>query len=148
MNTDWKGPRYSIEFSQEEIRSTTLGRHELAPGWRYVDDAGHVHAGYDSLEWVGTSTYWCDTCRDEHEEGEYRCRLCAEVVEPEYVFTGPQAEVVPGLRTVTLRLDDGRAWFLSGDEAEVPSWPPPEEWVARVTARPPDEVVDEGERAW
>lgn len=68
--------------------------HSITPvpdlDWVYQDERGHHHFWDDSpghwalptLEYVVTTTYYCETCRDTHKEGEYRCRKCGEVVEP------------------------------------------------------------------
>lgn len=133
---------FTIELSRQMMRVESLyGHHELDPKWSYTDPAGHVHTTLDTLEWVVTSTYWCDSCCDEHDEGEYRCRLCAAVVEPSYVFKGPDVAFVPGLVEGKLRMADGRTFWLRGDEMKIP-WvdgKPSPEWLARVTAREPEE---------
>ncbi len=114
-------PAISIDSRREMIDVSTMGHHVPDPKWSAIDAHGHVHRFegnvLPSLEWVVTATYWCDTCRDEHEEGEWRCRICAGVVEPHYDFTGPQHLQVPGLAEITLSID-GREYPITPDEAE------------------------------
>lgn len=109
---------YTLTFARETVDVSTRGHHELDPAWSYTDPAGHVHIAIDSLEWIVTGTYWCEECRDEHEAGEYRCRLCGAVVEPRWVWkdTAGIAQYAPGLLLVTLTTEDGRIFVLSSDE--------------------------------
>lgn len=138
METKFTGDVFSLEVRRDVQTFWTSGHHVLDPKWKTTDESGHVHSSLDLLEWVVTGTYWCDSCHDEHEEGEYRCRLCGEVVEPSYVWTGEESFTVPGLTDVILRMDDGRSFFLRGEETTV-EWPPSAEWLAKVTSREPDE---------
>lgn len=99
------------------IDVTTRGHHVPDPEWSHFDSNGHEHrfeasGDLPTLEWVVTYTYWCEMCRDEHEEGEWRCRLCGDTVEPRYGFTGPQTHMVPGLAEAILTVN-GREYQLS-----------------------------------
>lgn len=70
----------SISQDAELIR----GREQYVPEtWRWTDPAGHTHdASLDTAHWVVTGTYWCEDCRDEHDESELRCKQCGAVVRP------------------------------------------------------------------
>jgi hypothetical protein len=109
---------YTLTIEQEAIPYRERGHHELDPKWSYTDENGHVHTSTDSLEWVVTGTYWCDTCCDEHDEGEWRCRECAAVVEPQYVWkdTSQETRYIAGLTDSKLEFDDGRGYLLRGDD--------------------------------
>lgn len=104
---------YSISIEQELIEMTSMGHSYISKDWRYVDKEGHPHGPELLLaEWVVLGTYWCDTCRDEHEDSELRCTLCGEKIEPKYGWTGPDTHRLPGLQTATLKADDGRVYTL------------------------------------
>lgn len=113
----------NIEIRQEReaIQVSSIGSHVADPTWVHVDSQGHEHrfVGRDipTVEWAITRTYWCEDCRDEHDEGEYRCVKCGEVVEPRWNFTGPQTMMVPGLLTITIVVD-GEERILDADEME------------------------------
>lgn len=99
----------------------TMGHPYILPDWSYTDKAGHPHGPELLLaEWVVLGTYWCDMCRDEHEDTELRCILCGEEIEPKYGWTSSEAHRLPGLRTVLLKSDDGRVYVLRPEEA--PQW--------------------------
>lgn len=96
------GPRISIEAELEvEVIHTLYPQRVPDIGWGYTDPAGHLHGftpdgDVPTLEWVVTLVYYCEDCRDDHSEGEYRCKICGAVVEPQfktsyepYVATGP-----------------------------------------------------------
>jgi hypothetical protein len=126
----------SIEMNREIIDVPTRGSHVPDPGWSHTDSHGHVHRfaarELPTLEWVVTGIYWCDECRDEHEEGEWRCRICGDVVEPHYNFTGPEMLHIPGLVDYTLRID-GRSYWLTAEEASSLQGLEREALIARVT---------------
>lgn len=135
----------TIDTPVETVWSS--GHHELAKNWRHTDGHGHTHSSLETLEWVLTGTYWCETCLDEHDEGEYRCRVCSDVVEPLWTFTGPYSFPVRGLTTAMLRTYDGqmrRTWIVRPDEYETFSRTPREEWAASVMAREPDDLQLDG----
>jgi hypothetical protein len=137
----YAGSGLRLEVTREDVVVETMGHHEIDPEWSFTDAAGHA-APLETADLLVTGTYWCEACRDEHDEVEYRCRLCGATVEPEYVFVGPDRHLVAGLAEAVLRLDDGRVYVLRGDETSIPwteSGPAPE-WVERVTAREPDEM--------
>jgi len=114
------GDGYTLTVEREAIPYRERGHHELKSDWTYTDENGHVHTSLASLEWVVTGAYWCDDCRDEHDEGEWRCRECAAVVEPQYVWkdTSQVTHYIPGLADVKLEFDDGRGYLLRGDEQQ------------------------------
>lgn len=105
-------PMVGIAFERESIPIDTLTP-TMVPDekWRLVDSNGHGHfwegEELPTLEWVVTGTGWVGDEYDgsEYEICEYRCRLCAEVVEPrrrpEY---GPK--FIPGLATFTVTIND------------------------------------------
>ncbi len=140
-----------IRVEQEPIRIDTMGHHVGDPKWVHVDSHGHEHR-FDgdelpTLEWVVTGTYWCADCCDEHEEGEWRCRECADVVEPHWNHTGPLTEFISGLRDVTVFTGDtdlpgirGTYW-LRHDEADALTAENRDEKLAEIIAsREPDAV--------
>lgn len=139
-------PGFIITVEHQVVEITTGPRHELDPDWSYTDPAGHVHTSLETLEYVVTGHYYCDTCQDDHDDTEWRCHECGAVVEPVYhLVAGDSArEYAPGLQSVTLTLDDGRSYRLSPDE--YPTFNAAGEieedgWLERVTARNPDEHV-------
>lgn len=116
-------PGYKVTIDREVIQGTSRGHHVPDENWRHADSSGHVHAFSNgklpTLHWVVTGSYWCDTCRDEHEEGEWRCIQCEEAVEADYHFTGLTMFMVPGLASYTVETDDGRTYMLDQDEINL-----------------------------
>jgi len=102
-------PTVSIEFRRDIVDISTRGHHIADPKWSTEDTHGHVHRfvgeALSTLEWVVSGTHWCDTCSDDHEEGEWHCRICGDRIEPHYNFTGPYHEQIPELATTVLWLD-------------------------------------------
>jgi hypothetical protein len=124
-----RDPMVSISFERESIPVDTM-RPSKVPDekWRFVDANGHGHFWdgdkLPTLEWVvtGTEVVGDEYESEEYEVGEYRCRLCAEVVEPkkreEY---GPTH--IPGLATITVEIDGDR--FVLTEEmyaASIERW--------------------------
>jgi hypothetical protein len=73
--------------------------------WTYTDRHGHQHRydhGYPTLVWIVDETYWCDDCRDEHEEGHYQCPLCGEHIEPGMAGPDLYRRYIPGMTTYYL----------------------------------------------
>lgn len=108
-----------IETEQIEV-TTNLPRQDQ--NWRFTDAAGHEHrwvAGsepdmpYPTLKRVVDSTYWCDGCREEHDEAHLECRLCGEAIEPGMVGPEPFRKFIPGRRSAYL---NGQP--ISGERAE------------------------------
>lgn len=142
------GRTAEVEVSRDVIPVHSAGHRGYDPDWEYVDKHGDRHWGSAlnaTLEWVVTSTYWCDTCSDSHEEGEYRCKRCGEVIEPGTKWYPPKTELIPGLTSGKVSLSDGSTYWLRGDEIESlvfgASGAVPEEWWTRLLAREPDEYV-------
>lgn len=58
------------------------------PNWRATDSHGHEHHyadgsdRYPTLTTVVGEPYWCDDCRDEHQDSWYECRQCGEKITP------------------------------------------------------------------
>lgn len=91
---------HELRVEQEVIEIPYLTTQD--EDWRFTDAAGHEHAWHDSLadhyptlRWVTDRTYWCEGCRDEHEEGHLECRICGEHVRPG--ITGPGVKHMSGL---------------------------------------------------
>lgn len=87
--------RYPGRIDSRPVMQDVTPNYEPDPDWSYTDPAGHAHRWVakdgDPLWWSGsvptvesvvTDSYWCDDCRDYHEESELRCRECGAVVEP------------------------------------------------------------------
>jgi len=99
------GGRWQLTVTQEAVEWRTGPMPGYDEQWVFTDGAGHVHRGADldaSLVWVVVRGYWCDMCRDEHEEGEWRCRLCGVRVEPGVVVHPAQQGYMPGLAEARL----------------------------------------------
>ncbi|MFJ2007031.1 hypothetical protein [Streptomyces chartreusis] len=58
------------------------------PCWRLTDEQGHEHhyaSGpdrYPTLTAKQGDVYWCEDCRDEHQDSWYVCRTCGERITP------------------------------------------------------------------
>lgn len=102
------GVQVEVRHNSEVVYSD--GR-ELDPSWQFVDGEGHGHfvgkaksETLPTLEWVSfpCSMGHGDDCTSE---GEWRCRLCGEVIDP---GTRPARPVtITGPREYTLTLEDG-----------------------------------------
>lgn len=80
-----------IRFEQSvETISATIGTRKPDPDWKHVDKKGHLHAWVKGKlptlgEHVTGKTYVGDEYDGcEVDVTEYRCLVCAEVVEPKY----------------------------------------------------------------
>jgi hypothetical protein len=74
---------------------------DIDANWVFTDGAGHVHRcdydaadHYPTLRAVPEGPYWCEGCRDEHEDTHLECRRCGEVIRPG--MTGPGTKWLPG----------------------------------------------------
>jgi hypothetical protein len=107
-------PMVSITVEREEIPVETMNPTKVADEkWRFVDKEGHGHfwegETLPTLEWVATGKQWVGDEFDgeEYEVGEYRCRLCGEVVEPrKRVEYGPRS--IPGPASFTVEISGER----------------------------------------
>lgn len=79
-----------LEF-QDEGEWARFDLPQPDPEWRGVDSNGHEHYAvksgrrrttYPTLEEAVGEPYWCDDCRDEHQDTWYECRICHEKVVP------------------------------------------------------------------
>lgn len=127
-----------FEIESEPITFRTLGGPAPDPEWKAVDLAGHEHqyvAGaqlgephWPTLEWVVDETYWCDTCRDEHDKGHWECKQCGETVEPGMVMEGPKTITKPGRTT----------YKINGNPVDPETWErETEKWAARAHVEAP-----------
>lgn len=95
-----------LKVDRETIEvSTALP--QASKAWKATDSQGHEHAyadgpdRYPTLETRFGEPYWCDDCRDEHQDSWLVCRICGEAVEPgTFVDTSPQ--FLPGRVSYTL----------------------------------------------
>lgn len=96
-----------ITFSKtsDPITLRTMGGPAPDPEWAYTDNEGHEHRAYpestDKPTWptlkrVVDETYWCETCRDEHEDTHYECAICGETIEPGIIHKGPEEKMIAG----------------------------------------------------
>jgi hypothetical protein len=76
---------------------------DMDANWKFTDAAGHAHycdydaaVHYPTLREVSDGTWWCGSCRDEHEDTHLECRACGEPVKPG--MTGPGTKWLPGPR--------------------------------------------------
>lgn len=81
-----------IRFHREtEVVSTMFGTKKPDKGWKHFDAAGHAHAWdgdkLPTLNEVVTGKTWVGDEYDgmEVDISEYRCKVCEEVVDPQYV---------------------------------------------------------------
>jgi len=101
-------PKFSVSVNREQMPTEVLGEMVKVPDekWRYVDLNGHGHfwstGELPTLEWVVTGKHWVGDEYDgqEYDVGEWRCRLCTEVIEPGYRLEQPRP--IFGLTTVTV----------------------------------------------
>lgn len=105
----------SVDYEPIEIR--TLPTVEFDPDWRFTDTAGHAHSResgkFPSLGWIVDRIYWCETCREDHNEGHYECKWCGEEIEPGTRTRPGLNETRPGLATYRINGE-----IVSEDEAD------------------------------
>ena len=146
------GKNYKLTYERDYVTVSSLYP-EPDPDWTFVDAAGHRHDGSgETLEWVFTRTYWCEECCDEHEEGEWRCLECGEVLVPG--TRTAQDRQLPGLARLTLEAEwsDAAGWVCHGTWVvrpdEMKTFPADEgerdAWVERIRERDPDSLVVRG----
>jgi hypothetical protein len=124
-------PMISVSVDREEIETFSFSQQIKVPDekWRLLDKQGHGHfwakGGKElpTLEWIvtGTEVYGDEYESYEVEVGEYRCKLCAEVIEPGHRMETPKP--ILGPTTVTLEVN-GETFRLTEEEyaASVDSW--------------------------
>jgi hypothetical protein len=90
-----------LSITTEMVRVDYLT--DMDANWKFTDAAGHGHwcdydgvLHYPTLHEVSDGTWWCGSCRDEHEDTHLECRACGETVRPG--VTGPGTKWLPGLR--------------------------------------------------
>lgn len=116
-------PPYTITIEQEQAEITLGPQRVLDPSWRWTDNAGHEHyvakngKPLPTLDWVVTATWWCQDCRDDHEEGEYRCRICGQAVQPGTRIDPGGSQFRPGRVSATLE-SNGKTWYVRAEELE------------------------------
>lgn len=123
----YKGPAIDA-FRDVQYITSMADETEYDPAWSWVDPNGHEHsvAGPRRLtlvEWVVTDTYWCDLCRDEHQEVELRCSECGVVIpDVPTVVVHPAGVPFPvcGPWEYTLTDVNGATWRIT--EAEFLEW--------------------------
>lgn len=117
-------PMFSVEYSREELPMLMSPCKVPDPDWRYVDKAGHGHfwkkTALPTLKWVVTGKTWIgdEYGGEEIELGEFRCKLCDEVIEPGKKLKHPEPLMGPVNFRVTFSLTDGGtdAYLLNEEE--------------------------------
>lgn len=77
-------------------------------GWTYTDKQGHDHyydgypVPYPTLVDVSDGVYWCEDCRDDHDDGHLECRVCGEHISPGLTGGDMYRRFVPGRRRFEL----------------------------------------------
>jgi hypothetical protein len=104
--------RYTLS-SDRDVRTEHFIFPQAYPvmDWIFVDECGHTHqfnaeGKVTTVEWVVTDSHYCSDCRDDHEEGEWRCEECGSVVKPKYDYRTPPPMQVAGRWSYTLTLPD------------------------------------------
>lgn len=123
-------PEFHIAVNVEPITLSWMAGTVPDPEWVWEDDRGHEHRAersgegsvtYPTLVWVVTKSWWCEDCRDMHDEGEYRCKLCKQTVKPRTKYRPAGSKTVPGRRTIELTVPRWRAKeaLVAGDDVTV-----------------------------
>lgn len=131
-------PSFSVEIQREEIPVSTMYP-EMVPdtAWRYVDKKGHGHFWAEgktgklpTLHWVVTGKRWVgdEYDGDEYEMGEWRCRLCDEVVEPKKTAKYSSG-YIDGPTTFLVTIE-GETFYLTPEDY----WKAIQEWVKVLRA--------------
>jgi hypothetical protein len=102
--TTLTGPQGVLDVQREVIPVHYLS--DIDANWRFTDAAGHAHHceyeaadRYPTLRRVTDETYWCESCRDEHELDHLECRQCGERIVPG--TAGPGTKHIQGMTTYT-----------------------------------------------
>lgn len=134
------GANVTLNVEQEWINvSTAIQPMKVDPEWTWTDPAGHKHdASLKKTVWKVVRVYWCETCRDEHEESDLVCRYCGAKVEPDRVPDYDQPDRIPGLTTATLEVTRASVistYLVTKELLEVPAGEILKDaWVAKVEA--------------
>ncbi len=131
MESTYHTSEFTITIERKEIEVTTsMGRLVPDMKWEFTDAHGHEHRFVDkktdtveTLEWVVTGSHWVGDEYEswEVEDGEWRCRECAEVVKPRF-FRSYEREFIQGLDDIRIETPDGGVWLLRPDEIKTTMW--------------------------
>jgi hypothetical protein len=110
------GTRLVTRQHVEVIHSMFDYHTERDSNWTYTDKGLHFHMAVKTVDNVVYPTcrlmcddYWCDDCRDIHEDSHLECRYCGEEIRPGTIrvpneplaWTGPQEWTREGWIRVT-----------------------------------------------
>ncbi len=88
-----------LRVERERIEITSLSPRQ-DKDWVHIDHQRHEHRwlddGYPTLVGVTDRIYWCEDCRDEHEDTHLECAICGEHIVPGTVGPSPFREYMPG----------------------------------------------------
>ena len=107
MKTTVVGSFGTLRVEREVINVETMGSTKPNPKWKYTDEAGHAHYfnvagnGYPTLVLKADESWWCDDCRELHEEWHWQCSKCHEKIEPSTV-PDSEPQYIPGPATYYL----------------------------------------------
>ena len=96
---------YTVDQGYEIVYSYSP---EPDPNWVYTDKEGHRHyrddeGKYPTLHTETTDSWWCEDCREHHEEYELVCNLCYEKVTPGTRPPSPFGTMIPTYKDIRLK---------------------------------------------
>ena len=141
------GREVFLEIIREVLPVQSAGHLEFDPDWRFTDAAGHEHGGpTETFSWVVTGSYWCESCNDMHEEGEWRCQLCGEAIKRGTRWRSEEYMMIPAQTRGSVKVTDGAitSWYaLVNEDFEsfraLGDGTVTDEWLDSVVAR--DNIV-------
>lgn len=145
---DGRSVQGTVTIEQDMIDVTP--EYEPDPSWVHTDSNGHVHrwmAGPDPLASLRNpreqtaelpslvrvddpEPHWCPECLGDYQPQHYECRLCRDVVTPQYRRTVGRYHI-PGLKHMTIEVEE---YLPLGDVTVRMTTDPPQTVRGRVVS--------------
>lgn len=111
-----------LHAEREMIDVTNItGSSEPDPSWSFTDAEGHEHT-HESYTWrwvFDGPEFYFDADGEEHNgDGDYRCFICQETIEPRYVWKPPSSfrETMPGMAHYTIEYAHGASEQITPEQ--------------------------------
>jgi len=104
---DMHTPEGELSIHVDMVEVTDMGPRP-DKSWEYTDKQGHEHfydgypVPYPTLVDVPDGVYYCQDCRDEHDESHTECRICGEHITPGMTGGDMFRQYIPGRRQFML----------------------------------------------
>lgn len=100
--SSWHTAEGVLSIEVDVIDAATFGGPYLDRDWQGFCSNGHA-VSYGTMVTRHSDPYWCDSCRDEHDDVlGYNCPDCAAEVKPGVVYSDTVRRVMPTSRSLYL----------------------------------------------